>query len=86
MKSYKEFSAKQLRPLIIGRVTRVLFGIGTLILIAVIGPSILTKGGTAALIVLGLSFLIGGIVGNPGCELTAIPNLLLPEKKKVHCL
>lgn len=76
----------ELKPLVIGRWTRVLFGIGTFVLIAVIGPSTLTNWGTAALIVLGLSFVVGGLTGNPGCELTAIPNLFLPEKKKVHCL
>jgi hypothetical protein len=76
----------RLEPLVIGRVTRCLFGLGTLILVAVIGSTTLTFWGTVALVVLGLSFLVGGIVGNPGCELTAIPNLFLSKKKKAHCL
>jgi hypothetical protein len=76
----------RLKPLFFGRVTRVLFGVGTFVLVAVIGPSQLTIWGTIALVILGASFLIGGIQGNPGCELTAIPNLILPEKKKLHCL
>ena len=76
----------ELKPLVIGRVTRVLFGIGTFVLVAVVGPSQLTIWGTVALIFLGASFLIGGIWGNPGCEITAIPNLVLPEKKRLHCL
>lgn len=76
----------QLKPLVIGRVTRVLFGIATFILIPVIGVATLTFWGVAALILLGLSFVVGGIVGNPGCELTALPNLLLPKMKRVHCL
>jgi hypothetical protein len=76
----------QLEPLIIGRITRVLFGLGTFVLVAVIGPSNLTIWGTVALIVLGISFVIGGAVGNPGCELTAIPNLILSKGKRVHCL
>jgi Na+/H+ antiporter NhaC len=81
-----EKSSAGLRPLFIGRLTRVLFGVGTFFLVAVIGPSTLTTWGTVALVALGLSFLIGGIMGNPGCEVTAIPNLFLSEKKKVHCL
>jgi hypothetical protein len=75
-----------LKPLFLGRLTRILFGLGTFVLIALVGPSTLTGWGTAALALLGLSFLIGGIVGNPGCELTAIPNLFIAQKKRVHCL
>ena len=37
-----------------------------------------------ALALLGLSFLIGGLLANPGCELTALPNLFLRSDKKVH--
>jgi hypothetical protein len=76
----------KLKPMLLGRTTRVLFGLGTIVLVVVIGPSTLTTWGTIALVVLGMSFLIGGIVGNPGCELTAIPNLFLPKEKKIHCL
>jgi hypothetical protein len=79
-------SSAKLRPLFIGRVTRVVFGIGTLVLIPVIGSSTLTTVGTIGLAALGLSFLVGGIAGNPGCELTAIPNLLVPKQKRCHCL
>jgi len=79
-------SLARLKPLAIGRITRVLFGLGTLALIPVIGTSTLTTWGVAGLAALGLSFLIGGLIGNPGCELTAIPNLFLPVKKKTHCL
>ena len=75
-----------LEPLVIGRVTRVLFGIGTLVLVALVGTSTLTLWGTIGLVALGLSFLVGGLAGNPGCELTAIPNLFLPKEKKCHCL
>jgi hypothetical protein len=82
----EEKSDKIVRPMVIGRLTRVLFGIGTLLLIPLIGVSTLTGWGTAALVVLGLSFLIGGFTGNPGCELTALPNLVLPNKKRMHCL
>lgn len=82
----KRNSSAELEPLVIGRVTRVLFGVGTLVLVALVGPSTLTLWGTIGLVALGLSFLVGGLAGNPGCELTAIPNLFLSEKKKCHCL
>ena len=78
--------SERLKPLFVGRVTRILFGLGTFALIPVFGPSALTLWGTIALVVLGGSFLIGGIVGNPGCELTAIPNLFISEGKRIHCL
>ena len=79
-------SLAKLEPLFFGRVSRVLFGIGTFVLIWVIGADTLTPIGTVALIFLGASFLIGGLVRNPGCELTAIPNLFLSEAKRVHTL
>ena len=74
-----------LQPLVVGRITRILFGIGSFILIGAIGFHELTIWGTAALILLGLSFTVGGLVGNPGCELTALPNLVLPNNRRVHC-
>jgi hypothetical protein len=67
-----------------GRVTRVLLGVGTFVLIWVIGVHDLTPVGTGVLVFLGISFLIGGLVANPGCELTAIPNLFLSKKNKIH--
>jgi len=77
-------SVAKLKPLFIGRLSRILFGVGTFAVIAVIGPAGLAEWELIALLLLGASFLLGGIMGNPGCEITAIPNLLLPEKKKVH--
>jgi hypothetical protein len=82
----KGMSLAKLKPLFFGRATRVLFGVGTIVLVVVIGPTDLTIWGTIALVGLGVSFLIGGIVGNPGCELTAIPNLFLSKEKRTHCL
>ena len=73
-----------LKPLMGGRVTRAIFGLGCFVLIAVIGTSTLTAWGTLLIVLLGLSFLIGGLTGNPGCELTALPNLILPREKRVH--
>jgi hypothetical protein len=77
-------ATNKLEPMLIGRVTRVLFGVGTFVLIWFIGVNSLTLVGTAALVFLGISFLIGGLVANPGCELTAIPNLFLSKKNKIH--
>lgn len=76
----------KLEPLLFGRVSRVFVGLVSLGLVAFVpldGFGIL---GAAALAVLGISFLVGGIVGNPGCEVTALPNLFLPSDKKVHCI
>jgi hypothetical protein len=74
------------RPLAIGRLTRVLFGIGTFVAIFVIGPSTLGTIGTVLVAALGVSFVVGGLIGNPGCEITAVPNLVLPKSKRIHCL
>jgi hypothetical protein len=76
----------ELPPLLLGRVTRVAFGLGTLAIIPLVGVETLTVWGVAALLVLGLSFLVGGLAGNPGCEVTALPNLILPRAKRVHFL
>ncbi len=84
MKSSKRLA--DIPPLAIGRATRVVFGIGTLLVIGVVGWSSLGIIGTVLLAALGLSFLVGGLAGNPGCEITAIPNLLLPRSKRVHYL
>jgi len=74
------------RPLVIGRLTRVVFGIGTFVVIFALGPSTLGTIGTVLVAALGVSFVVGGFIGNPGCEITAIPNLVLPKSKRIHCL
>ena len=75
----------QLKPLLLGRLSRVLFGLGTFAVIVFVGPEELSLWGTLALGLLGVSFLVGGLVGNPGCEITALPNLFLSKEKRVHC-
>jgi hypothetical protein len=80
----KEQTTDKLEPMLFGRATRVLFGIGTFVLIWVIGVHDLTLVGTGVLAFLGISFLIGGFLANPGCELTAVPNLFLSKKNKIH--
>ena len=76
----------KLEPLLVGRISRIVFGIGTFVLIWIIGVDSLGTFGTGALVFLGASFVIGGLMGNPGCEITAIPNLFRPRGKRVHCL
>lgn len=76
----------EIRPLTIGRLTRVLFGIGSFVVIAVLGTSTLGFIGSLVVAVLGISFVVGGLTGNPGCEITAVPNLVLPRSKRIHCL
>ena len=78
-------SPAQLKPLIVGRVTRVLFGMASFVVIGVLGPDTLTIWGAIGLGALGASFVVGGVVGNPGCEITAIPNLFVPARKRTHC-
>jgi hypothetical protein len=78
-------SSSQRRPLAFGRVTRIVFGIMSFVIIVVLGTSTLGAIGTALIVFLGVSFIVGGLVGNPGCEITAIPNLVLPKSKRVHC-
>ena len=77
-------SLATLRPLLVGRVSRILAGLASLGAVAFVPMDGLGLLGGAALIVLGLSFVVGGIVGNPGCEVTALPNLFLRSEKKVH--
>jgi len=71
-------------PLLFGRVLRVLLGVGTFVLIWVIGVNTLTLIGTVVLAFLGVSFLIGGFTRNPGCEITAIPNLFRSKENRTH--
>lgn len=74
-----------IKPLFFGRIARIIVGIGSFLAVWLIGPQKLTMLGSAALIFLGVSFFIGGITANPGCEITAIPNLFLSDEKQLHC-
>lgn len=76
-------SLAKLKPLLVGRLTRVIFGLGAFAWIGIESPGWI---GTAVLALLGLSFVIGGLVANPGCEITAIPNLFLPDQRRLHSL
>jgi hypothetical protein len=74
----------ELKPLFFGRVSRMFFGVGTFVLIWAVGVDTLTFIGTGVLVFLGVSFLIGGLMGNPGCELTAIPNLFRSKENQIQ--
>jgi len=75
-----EISSNLLRPLILGRSTRVVFGAAVIATTLVTGVLHISMLGFLALMALGLSFLIGGLLAIPGCELSALPNLMLPER------
>ena len=72
------------RPLFFGRLLRILLGLAALGLTLYFGIDQLSLFGAIALGFLGLSFLVSGITANPGCELTALPNLARPAEKRVH--
>ena len=74
----------KLPPLLFGRLSRVVFGVVTLAVAVALGSGGLGGFGFAVLVLLGLSFLVGGLTGNPGCELSSLPNLVLPSHKRVH--
>ena len=70
-----------IKPLLFGRIARVLFGLVTLGIIPVFNPGGV---GLLVLLFLGISFLVSGMIANPGCEITALLNIFLPSNKKVH--
>lgn len=75
----------KLPPLLLGRAARIVFGLGSLVGAAFVPWD--EAGGVAGglvLIFFGLSFLAGGLMANPGCEVTALPNLLLPAEKRIN--
>ena len=77
-------SVKTLRPLCVGGSSRVIFGLAVFAVAFAFGTRPLGLGGLLALLFVGLSFVVGGFLGTPGCELSALPNLQLPRTKHVH--
>jgi hypothetical protein len=75
-----EISSNLLRPMTIGRTKRVVFGAAVILAALVSRVSEISLLGFIALMALGLSFLVGGLLAIPGCELSALPNLILPER------
>lgn len=76
--------AKLLKPLVAGRILRVASGLVCFyFVIELLDPSDLGLIiASVALGLLGLSLIVGGLLANPGCEVTALPNLFL--QKKTH--
>lgn len=78
--------ATHLKPLLIGRVSRIVFGIAVIYCGTKLWhqnlPAIIVS---IAVLLFGLSFLVGGLMANPGCEITALLNMLRPTEKRVHC-
>lgn len=73
-----------LKPLLAGRLLRIAAGLVCFYFVFEITASSIDVGevlAALALALLGLSFVIGGLSGNPGCEITALPNLLLERKR-----
>lgn len=72
-------------PLFLGRLFRVVTGVSTLMLLPIMGFETIGGWGLAGLLFLGVSFIVSGVTGNLGCEVTALPNLVLPESRQVRC-
>jgi len=78
-------SGVHVKPLFFGRLTRVLFGLVVLYWGAGLWNNhTVSMVASLAVILLGLSFFVGGLMANPGCEITALVNLALPAEKRVH--
>lgn len=72
--------SKHPRPLLFGRLLRAAAGLLALYW----GWQLWGPGLTSVLLILlGVSFVVGAIMANPGCEIIALPNLVL--RRKVHC-
>ena len=68
-------------PLLFGRILRILLGLALLAWLVIFPPAeFLWRG---VLLFFGLSLVIGGIMAYPGCEIWALPNLLL--RRRMHC-
>lgn len=78
--------ATQLKPLIIGRVSRIIFGVAVLYYgVKLWHENVSAIIASLAVLLFGLSFLAGGLMANPGCEITALLNVLRAKEKRVHC-
>ena len=69
------------QPLFFGRLLRVAAGVALLVAVPAVG---LFSFWGVVLLFLGVSFLVGGFLANPGCEITALPNLALPKERRLH--
>ena len=77
--------SSSLKPLFFGRMARILAGaVSIYFAIHFWGNAPLPIIFALALVFLGVSLALSGLMGNPGCEVTALPNLLLPPEKRLH--
>ncbi|HKW89516.1 MAG TPA: hypothetical protein VJN21_12250 [Candidatus Acidoferrales bacterium] len=73
------------KPPFWGRTLRILAGVIALYFAVRMWPPPSTNELFAAVLaLLGISFVVGGAVANPGCETTALPNLVLPQEKRLY--
>jgi len=68
-------------PLFFGRLLRILLGLAPFAWLVISPPSRFLW--QAVLVFFGLSLVVGGIMEYPGCEICALPNLLLG--RRMHC-
>lgn len=71
----------QAKPLVVGRVLRVLFGVALLAGVATFRPAGLLVPGL--LLFLGISLIAGGLLAHPGCEILMLPSLL--ARRQLQC-
>jgi hypothetical protein len=77
---------EMLKPLFWGRILRVVGGLVALYFaLRLRGGSVGNDVFAALLALLGVSFIVGGVVANPGCEITALPNLFIAQEKRLYC-
>jgi len=68
-------------PLLFGRILRIVLGLALLVWLVLFPPAgFLWRG---LLLFFGLSLVIGGIMAYPGCEIWALPNLVL--RRRMQC-
>lgn len=82
--SGKTSRANLAKPLLLGRSLRVVFGLACFVGIAFVPPGEFAWLGILGLVIAGASFLIGGLLANPGCEVTALLNLVLSSERRIH--
>ena len=68
-------------PLLFGRLLRILSGLGLFAWLVISPPSGLPW--RVVLLFLGISLVLGGVMAHPGCEIMALPNLLL--RRRMQC-
>ena len=79
-------TSAHLRPLLFGRIFRIAAGLACLLSIPFVPAFEYTWLGVIALVIAGATFVAAGVTANPGCEITALPNLFLPARRRLHCL